>query len=156
MDSDWIQTQALRATANAEYIGRVIDLHHPPSRCNIYPTSCWTRSAVFGQYWTRLKHTLTVDQRISGMTNASNTLTGRLRAYTGVTMTVQRRFYLAKIAFEIHRQCSTIEDTPLTIRDACQLESNSILACVRHAMNVCRQRASKQERWSCWNTKNTA
>ena len=30
MDSDWIQTQALRATANAEYIGRVIDLHHPP------------------------------------------------------------------------------------------------------------------------------
>ena len=44
-------------------------------------------------------------------------------------MTAQRRFYLAKIAFEIHRQCSTIEDTPLTIRDACQLES--LYPCLR-------------------------
>ena len=30
MDSDWIQRQAMRAEVNAEYISRVIDLHHPP------------------------------------------------------------------------------------------------------------------------------
>ena len=30
MDSDWIQTQALRAEGNAESIRGVIDLHHAP------------------------------------------------------------------------------------------------------------------------------
>ena len=30
MDSDWIQTQASRASFNAEYISQLIDLHHPP------------------------------------------------------------------------------------------------------------------------------
>ena len=44
-------------------------------------------------------------------------------------MKAERRFYLAKIAFAIHSQCSTIEDTPLTIRDACQLES--LYPCLR-------------------------
>ena len=43
-------------------------------------------------------------------------------------MKAERRFYLAKIAFAIHSQCSTIEDTPLTIH-ACQLES--LYPCLR-------------------------
>ena len=30
MDSDWIQTQAMRAAVNAEVISDVIELHHPP------------------------------------------------------------------------------------------------------------------------------
>ena len=37
-------------------------------------------------------------------------------------MNTQERFTLAKIAFEIHRQCSTIDDTVLTVRQACRLE----------------------------------
>ena len=44
-------------------------------------------------------------------------------------MKAERRFNLAKIAFAIHSQCSTIEDTPLTVRDACQLES--LYPCLR-------------------------
>ncbi len=37
-------------------------------------------------------------------------------------MTTEERFKLAKIAFEIHTTCSTIEDTELTVREAYQLE----------------------------------
>lgn len=44
-------------------------------------------------------------------------------------MKAERRFYLAKIAFAIHSQCSTIEDAQLTVRDACQLES--LYPCLR-------------------------
>ena len=44
-------------------------------------------------------------------------------------MTTQERFNLAKIAFEIHSQCSTIEDTVLTIREGCQLEQ--LYPCLR-------------------------
>jgi len=44
-------------------------------------------------------------------------------------MNTQERFTLAKIAFEIHSQCSTIEDTVLTVRQACRLES--LYPCLR-------------------------
>ena len=44
-------------------------------------------------------------------------------------MTAERRFYLAKLAFEIHSECSTIEDTPLKIRDAFDLEG--LYPCLR-------------------------
>ena len=44
-------------------------------------------------------------------------------------MTTEQRFKLAKIAFEIHTTCSTIEDTELTVRDARQLES--LYPCLR-------------------------
>ena len=44
-------------------------------------------------------------------------------------MTSEQRFNLAKIAFEIHSTSSTIEDTPLTIRDAHGLED--LYPCLR-------------------------
>ena len=30
MDSDWMRTQAIRASANTEHVSDTIDLHHPP------------------------------------------------------------------------------------------------------------------------------